>query len=137
MVDWWLGEDPVAVTAQTRTIVPERADRDGSLPVRVTTEDQGQLLLSYPAGTMGYVYGGYCFTGRGYDQRIEVYGSEGGLMYSQQHSYELDVFLPAEALKEYQVVRRGGTTDTPYTASWCPSGCTARCPASPGHGARF
>lgn len=132
MIDWWLGEDPVAVTAQTRTIVPERADRDGSLPVRVTTEDQGQLLLSYPAGTMGYVYGGYCFTGRGYDQRIEVYGSGGGLMYSQQHSYELDVFLPAEALKEYQVVRRGGTTDTPYTRILVPERLHGQVPGQPG-----
>ena len=132
MVDWWLGENPIAVTAQTRTIVPQRIDRDSGLPFQVTTEDQGQLLLSYPGGTTGYVYGGYCFTGRGYDQRIEVYGSEGGLMYTQQHSHELEVFLPAEELKRYQVLRRGATADTPYTRILVPERLHGLVPGEPG-----
>lgn len=132
MIDWWLDARPIAVTAQTRTIVPQRIDRDNGKPVRVTTEDQGQLLLAYPSGTMGYVYGGYCFTGRGYDQRIEVYGSEGGLMYNQQHPFELEVFLPAEALEGYQVLRKGGTTDTPYTRILVPERLHGTAPDAPG-----
>jgi predicted dehydrogenase len=132
MVNWWMDSEPVSLTAQTRTIVPERLDRDTQRPMRVTTEDQGQLLLAYANGAMGYLYGGYCFTGRGYDQRIEVYGSEGGLMYSQHHAYELEVYLPAEALRGYQVIRRGGTPDTPYTRILVPERLQGQVPGHPG-----
>lgn len=114
MVRWWLDAEVTTLCAQTGTLVADRLDRDTLRPFRVTTEDQGQILASFSNGAMGYLYGGYVFTGRGYDQRIEVYGSEGGLMYSQHRSYELDVFLPPEHLKRYQVIRQGGTRDTPY-----------------------
>jgi predicted dehydrogenase len=120
MMMWWLGCGVTAVAAQLRTIVPQRAARDGGAPMKVTTEDQGTLLLSYENGALGYLCGSYVFTGRGYDQRVEVYGSEGGLMYNQQRPYELDVHLPAEALARYTVVRQGGTPDTPYATILVP-----------------
>jgi len=132
MVDWWLDAQPSSVTAQMRTIVPQRPDPNTGQFVPVSTEDQGQILLAYPSGTIGYVYGGYCFTGRGYDQRIEVYGSEGGLMYSQQRPYELEVFLPSEAVKGFPVLRKGGTPDTPYTRILVPERLHGTAPDAPG-----
>jgi len=120
MIRWWLGEDVVEVTARTRTFVPQRLWHDTGLPTPVTTEDQGMVLMSFAGGAMGYLCGGYIFTGRGYDQRIEVYGSDGGLMYNQQRPLELDVFLPPDVLADYQVLRQGKTADTPYTTILVP-----------------
>ena len=88
--------------------------------MRVTTEDQGTLLMTYSNGAMGYLCGGYTFTGRGYDQRAEVYGNKGGLMYDQQRPFELQVHLAEEYLDRYTVIREGGTRDTPYTTILVP-----------------
>lgn len=114
MMMWWLGTDVSSLTAHMRTFVPERDDPASGRRVQVTTEDQGSLLLQYGNGAMGYLCGSYVFTGRGYDQRAEVYGSEGGLMYDQQRPYELQLWLPEEQMAGFTVARRGGTPDRPY-----------------------
>lgn len=119
MVRWWLGSEVTALAAQARTFVPTRPGPQGTT-VPVTTEDQGMLLLQYDNGAMGYLCGSYMFTGRGYDQRIEVYGSKGGLIYDQQHGYELQVHLEPEYLSRYTVSRQGGTYDRPYTTILVP-----------------
>ena len=120
MLAWWLNDDVVEVTARTHTFVPRRLARETGQPMPVTTEDQGMVLMSFASGAMGYLCGGYIFTGRGYDQRIEVYGSEGGLMYNQQRPLELDVYLPQDVLADYQVLRQGKAADTPYTTILVP-----------------
>ena len=120
MMCWWLDARVNAVAAQTQTIVPKRIARDTGQPMRVTTEDQGALLVRYSTGAMGYICGAYTFTGRGYDQRAEVYGSDGGLMYDQQRPYELQVCLTPERLEQFTVTRQGGTRDTPYTTILVP-----------------
>lgn len=120
MVLWWLGCDVEAVAANMQTFVSERISPRTGEPTPVTTEDQGMLLLDYSNGAMGYVCGSYTFTGRGFDQRVEIYGSDGGLMYDQQHPYELQVHLPSEILEEYTVLREGGTRARPYTTILVP-----------------
>ncbi|MEA3406710.1 MAG: Gfo/Idh/MocA family oxidoreductase [Chloroflexota bacterium] len=120
MILWWLECDVEAVAANMQTFVPERTSAQTGEPMPVTTEDQGMLLVDYSNGAMGYICGSYTFTGRGFDQRVEVYGSEGGLMYDQQHPYELQVHLPSEILDEYVILREGGTRDRPYTTILVP-----------------
>jgi len=120
MMLWWFGCGVDGVASQMCTYVPERISRYTGEPMKVTTEDQGTVLLSYDNGAMGYLLGGYIFTGRGYDQRVEVYGSEGGLMYDQKRPYELDVCLPDEILSPYHVLRDGGTSQAPYTTILVP-----------------
>ncbi len=132
MMRWWLDADITAVTAQTRIYVPERISRETGQPMKVTTEDQGMILASYSNGAMGYFCGSYIFTGRGYDQRAEIYGSQGGLMYNQQRPYELDVYLEPEILKRYKVLRKGGTPDTPYTTILVPERLMGLIPDEPG-----
>ena len=114
MMLWWLDTDVTSLAAHAKTFVPERADPIRDKRVKVTTEDQGSLLLQYGNGAMGYLCGSYVFTGRGYDQRAEVYGSEGGLMYDQQRPYELQLWLPEEQMAPFTVIRRGGVSDRPY-----------------------
>ena len=132
MMRWWLDADITAVTGQTRTFVPERISRETGKPMRVTTEDQGMILVSYSNGAMGYFCGSYGFTGRGYDQRAEVYGTQGGLMYSQQRPNELDVYPDPEVLKRYKVLRKGGTPDTPYATILVPERLMGLIPDEPG-----
>jgi predicted dehydrogenase len=132
MMMWWLDCGVEAVSAEMATIVPQRIDRDSGQPMQVTTEDQGMLLLRYGNAAMGALYGGYVFTGRGFDQRAEVYGSEGGLMYDQQRPYELAVHLPKEHLQRYHILREGGTRDTPYTRILVPERHLGLIPTEPG-----
>ena len=119
MLGWWLDDDVAEVAAYTRTFVPQRLSRETGLPMTVTTEDQGMVLMAFASGAMGYLCGGYIFTGRGYDQRIEVYGSEGGLMYNQQRPLELDVYLPRDPGR-LSGTAPGKTPDTPYTTILVP-----------------
>ncbi|MGI6367169.1 MAG: Gfo/Idh/MocA family protein [Anaerolineae bacterium] len=120
MVNWWLGSPVTRVAATMKTFVRERVDRATGEPMQVTTEDEGLVLLEYGNGALGHLCGGYTFTGRGYDQRAEIYGTRGGLMYDQQHAYQLKVHLPEEDLAQYTVVERGGTLDNPYTTILVP-----------------
>jgi predicted dehydrogenase len=120
MVNWWLASPVTRAAATMRTFVPERLDALTDAPMAVTTEDEGLVLLEYANGALGHLCGGYTFTGRGYDQRAEIYGTQGGVMYDQQHAYELKVFLPGEALAEYTVIERGGTPDNPYATILVP-----------------
>jgi predicted dehydrogenase len=132
MVLWWLDTDVTSLTAQMATHYPDRVHRDTGEPMRVTTEDQGMLLVKYANGALGYIYGGYVFTGRGYDQRIEVYGSNGGLNYDQQRPFELGVHLGPDDLAAYEVLRQGGTRDTPYTTLRVPERHMGLIPGEPG-----
>ncbi len=131
MMMWFLKADITEVTCRTRTFVPERIARDTGQPMRVTTEDQGMMLVTYSNGVMGYICGSYTFTGRGYDQRIEIFGQNGGLMYDQQHPYELQVYLPQEVLSRYTILREGGTKDRPYTTLLVPERLQGLIPGSP------
>ncbi len=131
MVLWWLDTGVDAVAANLRTVVPERLQAGTGAPMRVTTEDEGMVLLNYANGALGYLCGSYTFTGRGYDQRAEVYGSEGGLMYDQQHPYQLQVWLPEEALEPYTILERGGSLDRPYTTILVPERLQGRLPGEP------
>ncbi|NLT73072.1 MAG: Gfo/Idh/MocA family oxidoreductase [Chloroflexi bacterium] len=128
MVSWWLGSKVSRVAATMRTFVPERIDRATGRSMRVTTEDEGLVLVEFDSGALGHLCGSYTFTGRGYDQRAEIYGARGGLMYDQQHAHQLKVYLPEEALKAYTVTERGGTADNPYATILVPERLHGRLP---------
>lgn len=120
MVLWWLDTEVTGIAANLRTFVPQRIAAGTEKPMAVTTEDEGMVLLNYANGALGYLCGSYTFTGRGYDQRAEIYGSEGGIMYDQQRSHELQVYLPEQALAQYTVLEQGGARDHPYTTILVP-----------------
>lgn len=132
MMMWWLDCGITAVTGQTSILTKEVPHRDTGEMMQVTTEHQGMILAQYMNGALGYFCGSYVFTGRGYDQRAEVFGSQGGLMYNQQRPYELDVYLPPDILKRYTVLRQGGTPDTPYATILVPERHHGIIPNEPG-----
>lgn len=128
MTLWWLDTEITRVAANLRTFVPERVSAATGEPMRVTTEDEGMVLMNYANGALGYLCGSYTFTGRGYDQRAEIYGSEGGLMYDQQHPHLLQVSLPEDLLAQYTLLEQGGTRDRPYTTILVPERLHGRLP---------
>ena len=131
MTTWLLGSEITSVAAQMNTIVPERVFQESGQRAKVTTEDQGMLLVRYANDAMGYICGSYVFTGRGFDQRIEIYGRDGGLIYDRQHPYELQVHLPPEYLKRYVTLRQGGTKDTSYATILVPERLQGLIPGEP------
>jgi predicted dehydrogenase len=120
MMRWWLQAEVTDVTGQLTIFVPKRNSVYDGKPMQVTSEDQGMILVKWSNGAQGYFCGSYSFTGRGYDQRVEIYGSDGGLMYDQHRPHELDVFLTPEFLAPYTVLRPGGTSVAPYTTILVP-----------------
>ena len=99
------------------TVIKECVSHETGQPMPVTTEDHGNFIVQYANGAGLFLWELYVH-GRGYDQRAEVYGTEGGLMYTQQRPCRLDVCR--RRLKRYVVVRHGGTPDTPYTTIHVP-----------------
>jgi len=102
MMCWWLGQEITAVCAHTRTFVtqrqwPENHERAGE-PALVDAEDASTLMADFAGGAMGTFVNSYVFTGRGFAQRSEVYGSQGALIYDQATPCALRVCLGAEML---------------------------------------
>ncbi|MCB0060645.1 MAG: Gfo/Idh/MocA family oxidoreductase [Caldilineaceae bacterium] len=98
MVRWWLGQEIISVCAQTQIFVPQRKWPNGALAT-VDTDDASTMLASFEQGTMATFINSFVATGRGFDQRIELYGSNGALIYDQATPYELAVCIGEEMLK--------------------------------------
>ena len=120
MLQWWLDAEVTEVAASMRIFVPERVSAYDGSKMKVTSEDQGTLLVNWSNGAQGYICGSYSFTGRGYDQRIEIYGADGGIMYDQHRPLELDVCLAPEYTEPYTVLRKGGSVENPYATLLVP-----------------
>ncbi len=99
MVRWWLGEEITAICAQTRTFVKQRRwPEDGKL-ADVDVDDASAFLADFEGGGMGTFINSGVFTGRNFDQRVEVYGSRGALLYDQGRPYELRACVGQEMLE--------------------------------------
>lgn len=70
----------VSVSAQARTVVPERPGLDGR-PVAVTSDDAAWLQLGLAGGGRGTLAVSKIVPGAGDDLRIEAYGSAGWLCF--------------------------------------------------------
>ncbi len=98
MVRWWLGQEITAVTAQTRIFVPQRQWPNGE-SATVDTDDASTILATFEGGAMATFINSFVATGRGFDQRVELYGSNGALIYDQATPNELAVCIGEEMLK--------------------------------------
>lgn len=97
MVRWWLGQEFTSVTAQTRIVVPQRRWPNGEMAT-VDTDDTSTMLANFEGGTMATFVNSFAATGRGFDQRVELYGSNGALIYDQATPNELAVCIGEEML---------------------------------------
>jgi predicted dehydrogenase len=89
MVRWWTGKEITAVCAQTRTFVKRRRRADTGAWADVDIEDAATFLADMEGETTAVFSHSSAITGRNFDQRVEVYGREGALLYDQARPYEL------------------------------------------------
>ena len=116
MTRWWLGQEITAVSARLRTFVKEAPLSSGEGMGKVTTDDASSFLVDYEGGAIGTFVNTNHFTARGFDQRIEVYGSKGALRYDQDRPYELAVVVGDDMMRLFAV--RGIERPQPYP--WVP-----------------
>ncbi len=72
------------------THIAERPSRDG--PRRIEVDDIGRAFLRFASGASGSVEANWLATGRKMQHDFEVYGSKGGLAFSQERFNELQYF---------------------------------------------
>jgi predicted dehydrogenase len=109
MTRWWLSQEITSVCAHTRTFVEQRHWPGRDEWAEVETDDASVFLANFEGGAMGTFINSNVFTGRGFDQRAEVYGSRGALLYDQARPYALRVCIGKEMLRlssEWGVGRR-------------------------------
>ena len=98
MVRWWTGEEVTAVCAQTRTYVKQRRLPETGEMVDVDVDDGAVIMTDLSGGGTATFINSSVFTGRNFDQRVEVYGSKGSLLYDQATPFELRVCVGQEML---------------------------------------
>lgn len=89
MVRWWTGKEITAVCAQNRTFVNRRRWAGSGEWHDVDVEDASTFLADMEGETTALFSHSSVITGRNFDQRVEVYGSTGALLYDQARPYEL------------------------------------------------
>jgi predicted dehydrogenase len=75
----WLGE-AVRVRGDLTTYTPERPTPDGGR-LAVDVDDAASFTIDYQSGAVGQFLATRCALGRGNYQRVELYGSEGAVVY--------------------------------------------------------
>ncbi|MFO7697349.1 MAG: Gfo/Idh/MocA family oxidoreductase [Anaerolineae bacterium] len=93
MVRWWTGKEFLSICAQNRTFVKQRQHVETGEWVPVDIEDASTFLADLEGDTMAVFSHSRAITGRNFDQRVEVYGSTGALLYDQARPYELRACL--------------------------------------------
>jgi predicted dehydrogenase len=114
MTRWWLGQEITAVCAQTRIFVRERRWPESDELAEVETDDASTFLADFEGGAMGTFINSNVFTGRGFDQRVEVYGSRGAILYDQARPCALRVCIGQEMLQLSSAWGIGRRKEEPY-----------------------
>jgi predicted dehydrogenase len=96
MTRWWLGEEITAVCARTRTFIKQRRVRGTGEWADVDVDDASSFLADFEGEAIGTFIHSSHFTARRFDQRVEVYGSQGAILYDQSRPYELGVCVGQE-----------------------------------------
>ena len=89
LTQWWFGA-VVRVGGVKKTLGPRRVLPDGST-LSVDVDDVCAFTAEFASGLTGSYFVTKYATGRANFQRIEVYGSKGGLVYSVERPGELEV----------------------------------------------
>lgn len=85
----------VRVLGDTATALPGRPGPDG-LPRRVAVDDVARAFLRFERGASGGVEASWVATGRKMQHDFEVYGSRGGLAFTQERLNELRFYDAAD-----------------------------------------
>lgn len=112
-----------AVTGAQDTFIKERPRGDGSGMAQVTVDDATNFLARFTDGAMGVFSTSRFTAGRKNFLKLEIYGSEGALIFNLERLNELEVYSRADSALE-QGYRNIMVTDPahPYMNAWWPAG---------------
>jgi predicted dehydrogenase len=118
----YLVGEPLEVAAQLKTFVSERP-LPGN-PARrgpVDVDDAAQALVRFASGATGYYEGSRFAAGRKNQNRFEINGSKGSLVWDLERLNELDVYVESGPQSGFRTI---SVTDPahPYMAAWWPAG---------------
>ena len=99
MVRWWTGLEITSVCAQTRTFINRRRDADTGAWIKVDIEDAATFMTDMEGCTTALFSHSSAVSGRNFDQRAEVYGSKGALLYDQARPYEVRACIGREMVE--------------------------------------
>ena len=111
-----------AVTAAQETFIKERKKADGSMG-KVTVDDALYFMAKFRDGALGNFMATRFATGRKNYLRLEIFGSEGSLVFNLERLNELDYFSrhdDADAQGFRNIVVTEGSH--PYLNKWWPPG---------------
>ena len=118
----YLVGEPIEVAAQLKTFVHERP-LPGAPAQRgaVDVDDAAQALVRFASGATGYYEGSRFAAGRKNQNRFEINGSKGSLVWDLERLNELDVYVESGPQSGFRTI---SVTDAahPYMAAWWPPG---------------
>lgn len=88
------------VAGLSRTVVPERADAEGTRRT-VDNDDHTLALLEFGNGVIGTMQASRVQTGRAFEVSFVVTGTKGAIRFSQQASHVLEVSLASDGLDSH------------------------------------
>jgi predicted dehydrogenase len=118
----YLVGEPSEVSGLLTTFVSERPLPDNQKKRgRVDVDDGAQALVKFEGGAVGYYEGSRFATGRKNQNRLEINGSKGSLVWDLEHMNELDLCIESGPQSGFRKIL---VTDGqhPYMAAWWPPG---------------
>jgi predicted dehydrogenase len=118
----YLVGEPARVSGLLRTFITERPLPDGSGQTgAVDVDDAAQALVEFESGAVGYYEGSRLATGRKNQNRLEINGSKGSLVWDLERLNELELYIESGPQSGFRNI---SVTDGrhPYIAAWWPPG---------------
>ena len=118
----YLVGEPVEVSAQLRTFVRERPLPGNPRELgAVDVDDAAQALVRFAGGATGYYEGSRFAAGRKNQNRFEINGSKGSLVWDLERLNELDVYIESGPQSGFRTI---SVTESahPYMTAWWPPG---------------
>jgi predicted dehydrogenase len=111
-----------SLMADVETLIRQRPVRTGATQTRaVEVDDVARMFVKFANGASGSLEASWIATGRKMQQEFEVYGSKGGIFFTQERLNELQVYYTRDA-KAHRGFRTilAGPEHEPYGA-FCPA----------------
>jgi len=116
--------EPEAISATTRTFIPERPSPDGKGTVKVDVDDAFEAIVRFSNGAVGTLEASRFCSGRKNHMTFEINGSKGSLAFDLEKLNSLQVYLREEANPQLHGFREVLVTesDHPFYSVWWPHG---------------
>jgi predicted dehydrogenase len=118
----YLVGEPVEVSGSLKTFVPERPlpGKRGERG-KVTVDDSAQALVRFANGAVGYYEGTRFAPGRKNENRFEINGAKGSVVWNLERMNELELYVENGPLSGFRTISVTHP-EHPYIAAWWPPG---------------